>query len=67
MPANTHSPAQIEATFREQYVRILAALTSQVGDFPLAENALQGALVNAMESWCTAMWPWRWPWGHRWD
>ena len=40
MPANTHSPAQIEATFREQHVRILAALTSRVGDFPLAEDAL---------------------------
>jgi len=43
--------AQIEATFREEYGRILAALISQLGDFMLAEDALQDALVNALESW----------------
>lgn len=42
---------QIEATFREEHGRILAALISQVGDFTLAEDALQDALVNALESW----------------
>lgn len=42
---------QIEATFREEHGRILAALISQVGDFTLAEDALQDALVNALERW----------------
>ena len=45
--------AQIEATFREEYGRILAALISQMGDFPLAEDALQDALVTALEDWET--------------
>src|SRR5512143_1987204 len=43
--------AQIEATFREEHGRVLAALISQVGDFMLAEDALQDALVNALERW----------------
>ena len=42
---------QIEATFREEHGRILAALISQFGDFTLAEDALQDALVNALERW----------------
>src|SRR5512146_2002304 len=41
----------IEATFREEHGRILAALISQLGDFTLAEDALQDALVNALERW----------------
>jgi RNA polymerase sigma-70 factor (ECF subfamily) len=43
--------AQIEITFREEYGRVLAALISQLGDFELAEDALQDALVNALERW----------------
>jgi len=43
--------AQLEATFRAEYGRILAALISQLGDFPLAEDALQDALVIALERW----------------
>jgi RNA polymerase sigma-70 factor (ECF subfamily) len=43
--------AQIEKTFREEHGRVLAALISQLGDFPLAEDALQDALVNALERW----------------
>lgn len=43
--------AQIEKTFREEHGRILAALISQFGDFTLAEDALQDALVNALERW----------------
>ena len=43
--------AQIETTFREEHGRILAALISQLGDFTLAEEALQDALVNALERW----------------
>jgi RNA polymerase sigma-70 factor (ECF subfamily) len=43
--------AQIEAIFREEHGRVLAALISQLGDFALAEDALQDALVNALERW----------------
>src|SRR5262245_26448127 len=43
--------SQIETTFREAHGRILAALISQLGDFTLAEDALQDALVNALERW----------------
>jgi RNA polymerase sigma-70 factor (ECF subfamily) len=43
--------AQIEKTFREEHGRVLAALISQLGDFALAEDALQEALVNALERW----------------
>jgi RNA polymerase sigma-70 factor (ECF subfamily) len=42
---------QIETTFREEHGRVLAALISQFGDFTLAEDALQDALVNALERW----------------
>jgi len=43
--------AQIETTFREEHGRVLAALISQFEDFTLAEDALQDALVNALERW----------------
>jgi RNA polymerase sigma-70 factor (ECF subfamily) len=43
--------AQIETTFREEHGRILAALIGQLGDFQLAEDVLQDALVNALERW----------------
>jgi len=42
---------QIEITFRAEHGRVLAALISQLGDFTLAEDALQDALVNALERW----------------
>ena len=43
--------SQIEKTFREEHGRVLAALIGQLGDFMLAEDALQDALVNALERW----------------
>src|SRR5690349_1778105 len=43
--------SQIETTFREEHGRVLAALISQLGDFTLAEDALQDALVNSLERW----------------
>jgi RNA polymerase sigma-70 factor (ECF subfamily) len=42
---------QIEKIFREEHGRVLAALISRLGDFMLAEDALQDALVNALERW----------------
>ncbi|MCC6802333.1 MAG: RNA polymerase sigma factor [Anaerolineae bacterium] len=43
--------AQIEQAFRAEHGRVLAALISQLGDFTLAEDALQDALVAALERW----------------
>lgn len=42
---------QIETTFRREHGRVLAALISQIGDFELAEDALQDALVVALQRW----------------
>ncbi len=47
----TETQTQIETTFRAEHGRVLAALISQLGDFDLAEDALQDALVNALERW----------------
>ncbi len=41
----------IERIFREEHGRVLAALIGQFEDFDLAEDALQDALVNALERW----------------
>src|SRR5215470_14873016 len=38
-------------TFRQEADRILASLISCVGDFELAQDALQDALLVALESW----------------
>jgi RNA polymerase sigma-70 factor, ECF subfamily len=43
--------ADIEAIFREAHGRIVAVLISRFGDMALAEDALQDALVNALERW----------------
>ena len=41
----------IEQTFRQESGQILAVLISSLGDFTLAEDALQDALVTALQSW----------------
>ena len=43
--------ALIEATFRQEHGRVLAALISQLGDFDMAEDALQDAIVIALKRW----------------
>jgi RNA polymerase sigma-70 factor (ECF subfamily) len=45
------SRALVENTFRQEYGRVLAALISQLGDFALAEDALQDALLIALQQW----------------
>jgi RNA polymerase sigma-70 factor (ECF subfamily) len=47
----TEARAIVEAIFRQEHGRVLAALISQFGDFALAEDALQDALVIALEGW----------------
>ena len=42
---------QVERIFREEHGRVLAALIGQFEDFDLAEDALQDALIDALERW----------------
>jgi RNA polymerase sigma-70 factor (ECF subfamily) len=41
----------VEAVFREEHARVLAALIRVLGDFELAEDALQDAYARALERW----------------
>ncbi len=41
----------VERVFREESGRVLAALMSYLGDLELAQDALQDALIAALESW----------------
>lgn len=47
--ANIHEI--VESSFRQESGRVLAALISKLGDFSLAEDALQDALVVALLRW----------------
>jgi RNA polymerase sigma-70 factor (ECF subfamily) len=48
------TPIEIEKTFREETGRALATLIRLVGDFDLAEDALQDAFATALERWPAA-------------
>src|SRR6476469_10933890 len=48
------TPTEIEKTFRDDAGRALATLIRLVGDFDLAEDALQDAFAVAMERWPVA-------------
>jgi RNA polymerase sigma-70 factor (ECF subfamily) len=48
------TPIDIEKTFRDEAGRALATLIRLVGDFDLAEDALQDAFATALERWPTA-------------
>ena len=45
------TPAEIEKIFRDEASRALATLIRLVGDFDLAEDALQDAFAVALERW----------------
>src|SRR5580658_2595062 len=45
--------AEIEKIFRDETGRALATLIRLVGDFDLAEDALQEAFAAALERWCS--------------
>ncbi len=47
----TTTPATIESVFREDYGLIFATLLRYLGDFSLAEDAIQEALIVALERW----------------
>lgn len=44
-------PADVEAVWRIESARIVAALTRFTGDFELAEDAAQEAVAQALVSW----------------
>jgi RNA polymerase sigma-70 factor (ECF subfamily) len=48
------TPTEIERTFRDEAGRALATLIRLVGDFDLAEDALQDAFATALERWPAA-------------
>ncbi len=50
LPPQTPQQA-IELTVREEWGRILAALTKSLGDLQLAEDSLQDAVTRAIEDW----------------
>src|SRR3981189_1082603 len=45
------TPTEIEKIFRDEAGRALATLIRLVGDFDLAEDALQDAVATALERW----------------
>ena len=48
------TPVEIEKIFRDEAGRALATLIRLVGDFDLAEDALQDAFAVALERWSAA-------------
>ena len=52
--ADGMTPAEIEKTFRDEAGRALATLIRLVGDFDLAEDALQDAFAVALQRWPAA-------------
>ena len=44
---------QIERFYREEFGRILATVIRLVGDFPIAEEAVQDAFAAALVQWPT--------------
>ncbi|WP_127473607.1 RNA polymerase sigma factor [Microbacterium sulfonylureivorans] len=49
--ADTHALRAVEAVWRAESARIVAALTRQTGDFAWAEDLAQDALVEAVAKW----------------
>ena len=50
-PARAGVPALIERAFRDEWGRVLATLIGLLGDFDLAEEAVQDAFALAAERW----------------
>ncbi len=51
MPGREDPAAAVERAFREERARVLATLIRQVGDFQLAEDAVQDAFAAAVATW----------------
>src|SRR5882672_9757101 len=46
-----NNPSLVERVFAQERARVLAALVRSIGDFELAEDALQDAFATALERW----------------
>src|SRR3981081_2245632 len=55
--AHIMTPTEIDKIFRDEAGRALATLIRLVGDFDLAEDALQDAFAVALERWPAAELP----------
>lgn len=55
--ARAASPAELDSLFRREWGGVLARLIRFLGDFDLAEDALQDATVSALERWPAARLP----------
>lgn len=51
MVSEEHPHAVIESVVREEWGRVLAILVAKIRDFELAEDALQDALIAALDQW----------------
>lgn len=51
MRAPTNVKALVSRVIREDWARILASLVASIGDYTLAEDSLQDAVVAALEVW----------------
>jgi predicted RNA polymerase sigma factor len=51
VPRPSRRPPVLERVFREHRAAVLAALVRSLGDFELAEDALQEAFTIAVEQW----------------
>jgi len=51
MTTRSSSDASLAATLREESGRLVAALYRRFGDFDVAEEAVQGAVVEALTAW----------------
>ncbi|HEU4784922.1 MAG TPA: sigma factor, partial [Ktedonobacterales bacterium] len=49
--SSEHVPQVVEQVYRQESGRILAALIASLRDFTLAEDALQDAMVAALQQW----------------
>ena len=49
------NPSEIDKIFRDEAGRALATLIRLVGDFDLAEDALQDAFAVALERWSACL------------
>lgn len=49
--ANPSSPATVEAVYREEWGRLVAALAARLGDLDLAEDVAQDAVEAALVRW----------------
>ena len=51
LPGRAAAPAAVERAWRDERGAVLATLIRHVGDFQLAEDAVQDAFAAALQTW----------------